>query len=273
MTPRDTIIAENREYWTKRAATYSQEVNAGELHGVGYTPWFETIYGCISERFPGRAPEEIRVLDIATGPGFFAIILTKAGCRVTAIDLTPSMLAEARANACELADRIDFREMNAEALEFADEIFDVIVTRNLTWDLPHPEQAYREWHRVLKKGGLLLNFDSNWYRYLIDTEAKTAYDTDRENAAAAGISNEYPDIDYGIMERIAAQVPLTRELRPEWDLRVLSEIGFRAEADTEIWKSVWNDEEKLHYASTPLFLVKAVKQYSTVSRRRQMSVS
>ncbi|MBQ1331678.1 MAG: class I SAM-dependent methyltransferase, partial [Lachnospiraceae bacterium] len=115
MTPFDSIIEANRDYWTVRAATYSKGVNDGELHGVGYTPWFKAVYGSIAERFPGRAPEEIRVLDIATGPGFFAIILTKAGCRVTAIDLTPSMLAEARANAGGLADRIDFREMNAEA--------------------------------------------------------------------------------------------------------------------------------------------------------------
>ena len=111
-----------------------------------------------------------------------------------------------------------------------------------------------------QKGGLLLNFDANWYRYLVDGEAKAAFDTDWANAEAAGIPNDNPDVDYGIMERIAEQVPLTRELRPEWDIRVLTDIGFRAEADTDVWKSVWNDEEKLHYASTPLFLVSAVKE-------------
>ncbi|MCR5538343.1 MAG: class I SAM-dependent methyltransferase [Lachnospiraceae bacterium] len=260
MTPFDSIIDANRDYWTVRAATYSKEVNDGELHGVGYTPWYEAVQGRVAAHFGGRAAETIHVLDIATGPGFFAILMARAGHRVTAIDLTPSMLAEARRNAGDLAEVIDFREMNAEKLTFADETFDVIVTRNLTWDLPHPEQAYREWHRVLKKGGLLLNFDANWYRYLVDDEAKTAFETDQGNAAAAGIPNDNPDVDYGIMEEIAAEVPLTRELRPEWDIRVLTDIGFRAEADTDIWNAVWNDEEKLHYASTPLFLVSAVKQ-------------
>ena len=65
--------------------------------------------------------------------------------------------------------------------------FDVIVTRNLTWDLPHPESAYREWHRVLRSGGILLNFDANWYRYQFDSFAREAYDEDRVNATAIGI--------------------------------------------------------------------------------------
>ena len=259
MTPYDTIIEENREYWTVRAATYSKEVNAFELEGPGYTPWLHTIEGCIAARFPGRAGAEIRVLDIATGPGFFAIILARAGYRVTAIDLTPSMLETAQRNAGETAELIDFREMNAEETDFPDETFDVIVTRNLTWDLPHPETAYRDWYRILRRGGLLLNFDANWYRYLADGEAKAAYDVDRARAEAAGIPNDNPDVDYGIMERIAEKVPLTRELRPEWDIRVLSDIGFRAEADTEIWRTLWNEEEKIPYASTPLFMVTAVK--------------
>ncbi|MBR2738863.1 MAG: class I SAM-dependent methyltransferase [Lachnospiraceae bacterium] len=267
MTPFDSIIEANRDYWTVRAATYSKEVRDGELCGVGYTPWLQAVEGRIAAHFAGRAAETIRVLDIATGPGFFAILAARAGHRVTAIDLTPSMLAEARANAGGLADRIDFREMNAEALEFEDETFDVIVTRNLTWDLPHPEQAYLEWHRVLKRGGLLLNFDANWYRYLVDAEARAAFDVDWDNAEAAGIPNDNPDVDYGIMEQIAAEVPLTRELRPEWDIRVLTDIGFHAEADTDVWKSVWNDEEKLHYASTPLFLVSAVKDSSFYPNR------
>ena len=41
--------------------------------------------------------------------------------------------------------------MDAQALEFEDESFDVIISRNLTWNLPHPEMAYKEWLRVLKK--------------------------------------------------------------------------------------------------------------------------
>ena len=260
MTSLDPIISANRDYWGRRAPSYSYEVNRDDLQGSGYEPWLQMFEEQFAANFGDRAPDELRVLDIATGPGFFAIILARAGYCVTAIDLTPSMLEKARENAGETAEIIDFREMNAEELTFADGTFDVIVTRNLTWDLPHPAEAYREWHRVLRPGGLLLNFDSNWYRYLIDDEAKEAYDTDRANAAAIGIKyNEFPEVDYGDMEKIAEELPLTRDLRPDWDIEVLTEIGFDASADTEIWQRLWNDRDKVNYSSTPMFMVRAVK--------------
>ena len=50
--------------------------------------------------------------------------------------------------------------------------FDVIVTRNLTWNLEEPQKAYQEWCRVLKKGGILLNFDAGWYNYLLMTNRR-----------------------------------------------------------------------------------------------------
>ena len=46
--------------------------------------------------------------------------------------------------------------MDAQALEFEDESFDVIISRNLTWNLEKPWQAYREWYRVLKPGGHIM---------------------------------------------------------------------------------------------------------------------
>ena len=86
---------------------------------------------------------------------------------MTAVDYTDAMLNEARLNAGEAAEHIHFHCMDAEKLGFADASFDVVVSRNLTWNLPHPERAYAEWARVLKPNGLLLNFDANWYRYLM----------------------------------------------------------------------------------------------------------
>lgn len=58
--------------------------------------------------------------------------------------------------------------MDAQNLTFHDNMFDVIVSRNLTWNLDSPAKAYREWYRVLKPGSILLNFDANWYAYLYD---------------------------------------------------------------------------------------------------------
>ena len=46
-------------------------------------------------------------------------------------------------------------------MELADETFDMVIP-GLTWTLPYAGHAYREWLRVLKHGGILLNFDANY---------------------------------------------------------------------------------------------------------------
>ena len=167
-----TILSENKSYWTGLAASYS-EVNQLELATQQRQKWSACLHAEIARQFPDRAPESLRVLEVGTGPGFFAILLRERGYDVTAIDLTPAMLAEAKKNAGKLAGKICWMEMNAEALDFEDASFDVVVSRNLTWNLPHPDKAYAEWARVMKPGGLLLNFDANWYSYLFDDEAPT----------------------------------------------------------------------------------------------------
>ena len=183
---RQTILEENRDYWTGRASGYS-EVSRLELNTAQRQKWKACLRAELARQFPDRGFAELRVLEVGTGPGFFAILLRELGCDVTAIDLTPAMLAQAKENAGTLAGEIRFMEMNAEALSFADASFDAVISRNLTWNLPHPEQACAEWARVLKPGGLLLNFDANWYAYLFDEKARAAYDQDRINSAEQGV--------------------------------------------------------------------------------------
>lgn len=196
---------------------------------------------------------------ILTGPGFFAIVLAEKGYPVNAVDYTDSMLDEARSNAGALREKINFLKMNAEALDFPNNSFDVIVSRNLTWNLHQPEKAYGEWARVLKPGGLLLNFDANWYNYLHYQEARAGYLRDRTNIESAGIHNETDGTDIPAMEAIAYQAPLSARFRPSWDIGFLGSLGLQAAADQEIWRTVWTLEEQINNASTPMFLIKAIK--------------
>ena len=258
MGSQQTILSENKSYWTGRAASYS-EVNQLELATQQRQKWSACLRAEIARQFPDCAPEFLRVLEVGTGPGFFAILLCELGYNVTAIDLTPAMLEEAKKNAGELAGEICWMEMNAEALNFADESFDVVVSRNLTWNLPHPDKAYAEWERVLKPGGLLLNFDANWYTYLFDGEAQAAYERDRANSAEQGVWDQNVGENFDVMEDIARRVPLSNIRRPAWDLTLLRGLGLHAEVDEQIWQRVWSEEEKLNFSSTPLFLVRAVK--------------
>ena len=242
-------------YWDRRAPSYT-DVIMKNLAGAWDAVWADMLISHFSAGDPG----DLRVLDIGTGPGFYAMILARRGYRVTAVDFSPGMLAEARRNAGELAERIDFRQMDAQDLDFPDDSFDVIVTRNLTWNLTDPVRAYREWRRVLRPGGAALIFDANWYAYLGDEEKKAAYDRDRANTAAEGVEDHgaYPDSQ--TMEDISRDLPMTLRRRPQWDLVTLLDLGFSSVfADTAIGDLVWSREEKINYASTPGFLIRAVK--------------
>lgn len=260
-----TIIHENRDYWTQRASGYS-EVNRVELATNQRGLWLAVLNERIAQRFPGRSPRSIRVLEVGTGPGFFAILLAGAGYRVTAIDLTPSMLAEACKNAGRLADAIAFMEMNAQRLDFDDHCFDVVVSRNVTWNLPEPQMAYREWARVLKPGGLLLNFDANWYRYLFDDDAREAFERDRTNSVRAGVDDLNVGNNFDRMEDIARRVPLSRVDRPQWDVEALTSLGLAVETDHRVWERVWSNQEKINLASTPMFMICGYKRAGTMDQ-------
>ena len=254
-----SILSENLSYWTGRAAGYSA-VNQLELSTVQRQTWSDCLRAEIVRQLPERAPESLQVLDIGTGPGFFAILLAGLGYRVTAVDLTRAMLHEAQKNAGALADSIQWIEGNAQELCFPDRSFDVVVSRNLTWNLPQPARAYAEWARVLKDGGLLLNFDANWYAYLFDERSRAAYERDRANSAEQGVEDQNVGEGFDVMEDIARRVPLSRIRRPGWDLRTLQSFGLEAQADEQIWQRVWSVEEKLNFSSTPLFLVRALRK-------------
>ena len=242
-----------KNYWTQRSHSFA-ELRVRELNSVMADRWLREI----AKHIP--AGGQLRILDIGTGPGFFAILLAQEGYQVTAIDCTAEMLAEAQANAGALAAQITWKLMDAQKLEFADESFDLVLSRNLTWVLEEPETAYAEWYRVLKPEGIMLNFDANWYRYLYDEEMRKGYEADRAATEANQVRDEYINTDIDAMEEIAKNVPLSRKLRPEWDREVLQHIGFSdIDIDTDIWKHLWTEDEKVNFASTPMFRIAAMR--------------
>ena len=193
----EKLLDEIESYWSTRTEGYS-EVNHKELAGTQKNAWLKVL----TSQFPDKPKEEIRILDIGTGPGFFPVILAEAGYHVDAVDYTEGMLEKAKENAGELCRNIHFQRMDAQKLEFEDNTFDVVISRNLTWNLEHPDVAYREWVRVLKAGGRLLNFDANWYGYLYEEEQRKAYENDRKNVENNSLDDHYLCTDIERMERI-----------------------------------------------------------------------
>ena len=245
-----TLLNEIKTYWTRRADSYA----FGQFTEENEKRWMNVVLRECPEG------DGLKVLDIGTGPGFFAINLAKRGYDVTAVDYTPAMLEEAKNNAGQYRDSIRFLQMDAQKLTFADESFDVVISRNLTWNLENPQRAYTEWHRVLRKGGVMLNFDAGWYEYLFDEEKARQFKTDRENVLQAGYYdyNGYEEADK--MEEISRKLMLSRVKRPQADLQMLLEAGFtKVYVDTDIWKETLDEEEKVNYASTPGLLLKGIR--------------
>ena len=170
------LLEEIRSYWNNRADGYSR-VNQEELHSEQKEKWKEVLL----EQLPKKEKDQVQILDIGTGPGFFAILLAEAGYQVTAVDYTEEMLREAQQNAGGLAECIVWKTGDAQALDVESNSFDAIVTRNVTWNLPRPDLAYKEWLRVLKPGGVLYNFDADWYGHLFDEEKRESYEKDRQH--------------------------------------------------------------------------------------------
>ena len=112
--------------------------------------------------------------------------------------------------------------------------------------------------RVLKPGGVLLNFDANWYRYLWDRGAEQ---TMPGTGRTCGLRRPGRDGGNGCVRHGGhrpagtAVGPYAAGLGPGG----AAGLGLQAAADTEIWRQVWIREERINNASTPMFLVEARK--------------
>lgn len=99
------------------------------------------------------------VVDLGSGAGFDAIIAARQvgdTGQVIGIDMTPAMLAKARANAASLGlGNVEFREGYIEALPVDSGSADVVISNGVINLSPEKETVFAEALRVLKPGGRL----------------------------------------------------------------------------------------------------------------------
>ncbi len=243
---RSTTTAKSRLSITGRKRSESfLEQRRSELANPIAKRWMKEI----EKQIPGK--RRLKILDVGCGAGFFSILLAKEDHEVFGIDLTPEMIE----NAIQLAEEENadccFQVMDAEKPMFADETFDVVISRNLTWTLPNAEHAYGEWMRVLKTGGVLLNFDANYGKEdVADTK-----DFRRQHAHFK-VGNEMLEE----CERIKSQLPISRKNRPAYDVAVLCEnTAGEIRIDTSLGKRIYLEKDEF-YNPAPMFSICAVKQ-------------
>lgn len=114
----------------------------------------------IAKRSAARA---VTALDACCGSGDFSRSLERAfgpGLRLTGADLSEAMLSSARI----MYPEMKFVQAEAKALPFPEDSFDLVTisfaTRNLNIDREKMLAALREFHRVLKPGGVFLNLET-----------------------------------------------------------------------------------------------------------------
>jgi ubiquinone/menaquinone biosynthesis C-methylase UbiE len=111
----------------------------------------------------GELRPTARLLDLACGTGrtLAQIAIAHPGLRLTALDLSPYYLQEARATLADVPD-VSFVAENAESLPFRDAHFDVVTCVYLFHELPRParRRVLAEAFRVLAPGGLFVIEDS-----------------------------------------------------------------------------------------------------------------
>jgi SAM-dependent methyltransferase len=95
------------------------------------------------------------VLDVACGTGNAAIPAAEAGAHVVGVDLTPELFAAGGARAAAAEVEIEWVEGDAEALPFADESFDVVLSTFGCMFAPRHQVTAAELVRVLRPGGRL----------------------------------------------------------------------------------------------------------------------
>lgn len=174
----DETLKKERQFHDAWASTI-------DVDGIRVNDYFEACTAP-ENRFIVQQTGDItgkRLLDLGCGAGENSVYFAKKGALCTAADYSQGMVEVALKLAEINGVKIEGCTVNAMALDFPDNSFDIVYASNLLHHLPEPEKAIREMHRVLKPGGKACFWDPmkhnpviNVYRQMA-TEVRTEDET------------------------------------------------------------------------------------------------
>lgn len=168
------------------------------------------------------APNGATLLDAGCGICDYSLRLARRGFQVTAVDLSPAVIANAAAHIAGLPSPlpIDLRQENLLDLSFADATFDYVLCWGVLMHIPEADRAIAELCRVVKPGGGVIvsegnlsSFESCLFRLL-----RRWHPSEREEIRRtdSGLEHWWSDGD----DRL-----LTREFDPDWLIRTFAGHG------------------------------------------------
>jgi len=247
MTTRDEI----RDYWDADAATYDRSPGHHPSSGLQRSAW----RGALSRLLPATQ-QPLRVLDVGAGTGFLTMLLGELGHHVTAVDLSPLMLAALQRKAD--AVHCPVTVVEADAAHVPAGPFDVVVSRHLLWLLPDPVAALRGWAAAAPTGRLVL-VESVW-----GPSAGAGEKLRRAGRQRLHRVRRPPDHHAELDTAVRAQLPLGHGPEPAEILEAVQAAGWTAPRQHRLADIEWAMRQDLRW---PELLLGVAPRFAVVAGR------
>jgi 2-polyprenyl-3-methyl-5-hydroxy-6-metoxy-1,4-benzoquinol methylase len=151
------------------------------------------------------------LLEVGCGAGIDLVRFVRGGADVTGVDLAEVPIELARKNVELNGLEADLRVMNGEALEFADNSFDVVYAHGVLQYTVSAARMARELHRVLRPGGQAMVMVYNRHSWLTAMAKLTRVGLEHHDAP---VLNTFTSAELRAMLAPFAQVRIVPERFP-----------------------------------------------------------
>lgn len=173
--------------------------------------------------------KKLRVADLGTGAGLIAVVFAQLGHDVVATDFSPAMIEEARKISHDYNVDIDFRIDDIEHTQLEKETFDLVVVRDVIYNIRNMRKVSSDVVDLIKPGGILMIVDGNYFLHCHDEDYLHRHDfffvRDRKSEYQRMI--DLPGNKYDELEDMVKSFEANRVCRPYDDLYLLTRLGLK----------------------------------------------